>query len=174
MNLQSKVARTPNVAIFCRNHRDYLKRAIELEAENPGRLITFRACTIWKSAEVALDVHGERKIYFVPVGGKELVEYEAILKKVLLHPVRNTKATEELLEKCLPEIRDEALFEEFGLLAQTLYVITHCRKLDFPFPYTALTKLSDEKKIKANYSYSYAIVYEYCPKCEKSPCMCSN
>lgn len=174
MNIQSKVIRTPNVAIFCRNHQKYLESAIKIEAETPGRPVTFRASTIWKSAEVALNAHGERKIYFVTIGGVESVEYEANLKKILLHPLINDKETIKLLNYCPPETIEEDLWEKFNLTVRTLYVISQCRKLDTPFPFTALTKLSDEKKIDVNFKYSYSIVYEYYPKCGKSPCDCSD
>ena len=92
----------------------------------------------------------------------------------MLHPEPNTKATEELLENCLPETRDEGLWEQYGEVVRTLYVISHCQKIASPFPYTALTKLSDGLRIDENYGYSYALVYEYCPKCESSPCRCSS
>jgi len=174
MSLQAKVAQAPNVAIFCRNHPKYLEHAAKIGAGTPENPITFRASTVWKSGEVAVNVHGPRKIYFVPVGGKGLVEYEATLEKVVLHPEPNTKATEELLENCLPETRDEGLWEQYGEVVRTLYVISHCQKIASPFPYTALTKLSDGLRIDENYGYSYALVYEYCPKCESSPCRCSS
>ena len=72
----------------------------------------------------------------------------------------------------LDNLKGKYSAEKYDLVVRTLYVITHCRKLDIPFPYTALTKLSNEKKINTNYGYSYALVYEYCIKCGKSPCMC--
>lgn len=165
MSLQAKVAQASNAAIFCRNHPEYLERAVEIGAETPERLITFRASTVWKSGAVAVDVHGPRKIYFVPVGGKGLVEYEATLEKVVLHPAElNTEAREALLENCLPETFDEGLWEKYGSMVRTLYLISHCQKLASPFPYTVLTKLSDGLRIDENYGYSYALVYEYCPK----------
>lgn len=174
MSLQAKVARTPNVAIFCRNHPEYLEHAAKIGAETPGKPITFRASTVWKSGEVAVDVHGPRKIYFVPVGGTVLIEYEATLEKVVLHPEPSARATKELLENCLPETRDEGLWEQYGEAVRTLYVISHCRELATPFSYTALTKLSNGLRIDENYGYSYSVVYEYCSKCKKSPCRCSN
>jgi len=174
MNLQTKVAQTPNVAIFCRNHSEYLEHAAKIGAETPERPITFRASTVWKSGEVAIDVHGPRKIYFVPVGGKGLVEYKATLEEVVLRPEPNTRAAEEILENCLPETRGEGLWEQYGEVVRTLYVISHCQKLTSPFPYTSLTKLSNGLRIDENYGYSYALIYEYCLKCESSPCRCSS
>jgi len=172
MTLQRRVGQTPKTALFCRNHREYLEHAAEIGAQNPEKPITFRASTTWKSAQIAVGVHGPRRIYLVPIGGQGLVEYQATLEEVELYPEPNTRVTQELLENCLPETRDEGLWEEYGETVRTLYVISHCRRLASPFPFTALTKLFDSKPIDRNYGYSYAICYEYCPRCESSPCGC--
>ena len=174
MNLQVKVAKNSNVAIFCRNHPEYLERASKIGAETPEQPITFRARKVWKSGKAAIDIHGPRKIYFVPVGGGELVEYEAILDEVVLYPEFNTKATQALLENSLPETRGEGLWEQYGGKARTLYVISHCQQLAVPFPYTALTKVDNGLPVHKNYGYSYSVVYEYCSECKSSPCRCSN
>ena len=171
MSLEVKVAQTPNVAVFCRNHRPYLEEAAK---KPPEQLITFRASTVWKSGKAAVDAHGSRRIYFVPIGGERLVEYEATLEEVVLYPSPDAKATKALLENCLDSTREEGLWEQYGETVRTLYVISHCHRLTTPFPYTALTKLSNGLRIDENYGYSYSVVYEYCPKCESSPCRCSS
>lgn len=172
INPQVKAAKATNVAIFCRNHPKYLEEAARIGAKTPEKPITFRASTVWKSGEVAVDVHGPRKIYFVPVGGQELVQYEATLEQVELHPDPNTEATKKLLANCLDSTRNEGLWEQYGKTVRTLYVISHCQKVVSPFPYTMLTKLSDGLHIDKNYRYSYTLVYEYCPECGSSPCRC--
>ena len=160
MSKQERVSLYPNTAIFCRNHRRYLERAAEISVDEPSRAITFRATTVWKSGKDAVDVHGPRKMYIAPVGGEGLVEYEATLEKVLLHPERGARATEELLDASLPEIRDEGLWEGEQKPVRTLFAISHCRRLARPFPYTELRKLSDGLPIHKNYGYSYSLVQE--------------
>jgi hypothetical protein len=173
MDLQKKVARTSNVAVFCRNYPELLEHAAKIGAEIPEQLITFRANTVWKSAKAAVDVHGPRKIYFVPVEGQGLVQYEATLDKVVLYPDPSARETQELLNNCLPETREEGLWEQYSGL-RTLYVISHCRRLPVPFAYTLLRKLSDRLPISEGYGYSYSVVYEYCPECGGSPCRCAK
>jgi hypothetical protein len=161
MTLQAKVKKHPRCAIFSRNYTSHLKEAVNECKDNPERLITFRASIPWKSAQIAVNIHGPRKIYFAPVDGKGLVMYEAVLEQVELNPEPNTKATEKLLENSLPSIRHEGLWEKDGKIwAKTLYVISHCQKIPSPFHITELKKLADDKQIDENFNYSYAIVYQ--------------
>jgi hypothetical protein len=156
-DLRAKINEISNVAVFCRNHLKYLEKAAE---EDPEKPITFRSGTIWRSAEYVLKRYGSCKIYFVPIG-KNLVEYEATLREVLLNPKRGEAKTEELLRNCLEETHNEGLWEKYGEKVRTLYVIHGCRKIKSPFPFTALKKVSDDQNISKKYGYSYAIVYEY-------------
>ena len=174
MNLKTKAARLPNVAVFSRNHRHYLEEAACIGAENPECLITFRASKAWISAKVALERFGPREVYFVPIGAGTLVEYEAKLERVLLFPKQGTRETEEMLKYCPPSTRNEGLWEKFGEKVNTLYAISHCYKPASPFPFTALSKVSDDTRIDRNYGYSYALVYRYCRRCAESPCRCAK
>ncbi len=169
MSLQADVTQVPNVAIFCQNHPVYLEHAAKIGAKAPAQPITFRTSALWKSGQAALEAHGPRKIYFAPKDDP-WIAYEATLEQVALHPEPNTPTTEALLANCLPETRDQGLWEQYGETVRTLYVISGCQKLPSPFAYTQLTKLSDGAPIDEGYSYGYVLVYEYCPRCEHSPC----
>jgi hypothetical protein len=173
MNLSDKVTETPDVAILCRSHPVYLAHAAKIGELHPERRITFRTGVPWRSGEVALEVHGPRTLYLLPEG-EEMVEYEARLEEVLLDPVAGSPQTQALLEMCLPETRDQGLWEQYGEAVRTLYVLSHCRPIAEPFPYTALIKLSDDAAIDPNYRYGYVLVYEYCPTCRNSPCHCGG
>lgn len=159
MDLQAKIKVTPNCAVFTRNYQQHLEDAIE---KNPRQPITFRSYLKWTSAELAVKTHGFCKIYFVP-GEEKLVKYEAILEEVLLEPQPDSPKTKELLANCLESTHEEGLWEkengEVGV--QTLYVISHCRKLTSPFMQTELIKLSDDRPIDENFIRSYALVYEW-------------
>ena len=159
MSLQMKVAQTPDVAILCQNHRIYLEHAAKIGAKEPEKRIAFRTSAVWKSGEAALEAHGPRTVYLVP-GDGGLVEYVAVLEEVLVHPQAGDEATEELLAHCLPETQDQGLWEDHDEQVRTLYVLSHCRWVEKPFPYTELTKLSDGERVDENYSYGYVLVYE--------------
>jgi len=172
MSLQTKVVENSNVAVLCQNHRIYLEHAAKIGAQNPDQPITFRTSALWKSGKAGVDAHGSMTIYFAPSAEGDVVAYEAVLEEVLLEPSADDPTTQELLENCLPETQDQGLWEEYGDKVRTLYVISGCRWIDPPFPYTKLTKLSDGTPVDENYNYGYTLVYEYCPKCESSPCTC--
>jgi len=156
--LQTKIRRNPKVAVFSRNHPEYLSSAAEVSTQHPEKLITFRASTSWKSAQTALKYRGSLPVYFVPIGQENLVKYEATLHTVLLNPKQGEEDTEKLLAFCLPETSAEGLWKGE---VNTLYVIRQCRKLPNPFPMTALVKVSDDEPISERYGYSYSVVYEY-------------
>lgn len=106
MSSPAKIAQTPNVAIFTRDLLEFLEGTAKKE---PHQLVTFRAGNVWRGAKDAVDVHGPRKIYFAPMGGKGLVEYEAVLEKVVLHPEPNTNVGNEAKVyhfKCFPVLSE--------------------------------------------------------------------
>jgi hypothetical protein len=160
MSLSSKVKKYSNVAVFARNWPHYLKKAAEIALSSPNQPVTFRAQTIWKSAENAISAHGPRKIYFSPNGSEGIVEYEAILEQVALYPGLNTQATKELLDNCLTSTSQEGLW---GGSVKTLYVISHCTKLEEQeqFPQSELKKVSDGQHISEGYTRAYVIVFEH-------------
>jgi hypothetical protein len=159
MSLQTKVIENPNAAILCQNHPVYLAHAAKIGDKFPDRRITFRTSALWRSGEKALD-SGPRTIYFVPEGELE-VRYQGRLEAVYLHPSMDDPRTQELLELCLPETRDQGLWEQYDEKVRTLYVVSHCRALDDPFPYTALIKISDDTPVSENYTYGYVLVHEH-------------
>jgi hypothetical protein len=161
MDLQTKVEQTPDVAVLCQNHRIYLEHAAKIGDREPGRTIAFRATDIWRSGQVALQAHGPRKIYLVPDDALE-VEYEATLQRLLLNPAADDPQTKEFLRHCLPETQDQGLWEQYGDQVRTLYMISHCQWIASPFPFTALTKLSDGQRVGDNYNYGYVLVHEIC------------
>jgi hypothetical protein len=172
MSLQTKIVKTPNAAILCQNHRIYLEHAAKIGAKNPEQRITFRTSALWKSGQAGLEAHGPLKIYFTPSTEGDIVAYEARLEEVLLEPEADDPATQALLAHCLPETSDQGLWEEYENKVRSLYVISHCKWVEPPFSYTDLTKLSDGKPVDESYTSGYAIVYEYCSRCESSPCTC--
>jgi hypothetical protein len=158
MSLQTKVVENPNAAILCQNHPIYLAHAAKIGDKFPDRRITFRTSALWRSGEKAVG-QGPRTIYFAPEGDVQ-VQYEGLLEDVLLEPSPDDPRTQELLEQCLPETRDQGLWERYGEKVRTLYVVSHCRELDSPFPYTDLIKISDGTPVSENYTYGYVLVYE--------------
>jgi hypothetical protein len=173
MSLINKAEETRDIAILCQNHRIYLEHAAKITDRYPERRITFRATDTWRSGQTALRAHGPRTIYLAPNDG-DMVEYEARLEQIKLEPEREEGETEALLAKCLPETQDQGLWEQYGDRVRTLYVISNCRRIAAPFPYTRLVKLSDEEPVDEHYNYGYVLVHEYCTVCEQSPCQCDR
>ena len=167
--LAAKAYHTKNAAVFSRNHRKYLQGAVQVGVENRTREITFRGRTAWKSAAAAVAGKGPRPLYYAVVDEGPLVRYEALLCQVAVDP--GPALMRELLELCLESTQDEGMWD--GTVS-TLYTISGCHKLAEPFPFTALTKLSDGCHLAGNFGYSYAIVLAYCHRCRHSPCLCGS
>jgi hypothetical protein len=147
------------VAIFSRNHREYLEEAATIGAREQSAPVVFRARANWVTAEREIGRLGPLPIYFAPIGGAGQVEYVAELSDVLLDPVEGTQETDEWLDRALRTTGSEGLWGEPGERpVSTLYEIRSCRRLKHPFPFTRLVKLSDGKPISADYGYSYSIV----------------
>lgn len=144
---------TEDIAIFSRNHRNYL------EAASRRKRTTFRASKPWSTAEQAVKRSGPRPIYIVPIGSEE-VEYEARLIDVRLRPDERDPETQRLLAMCLSETLDEGLWPDKAGNpgVRTLYVIGDCRKLKQSFPFTRLKKRADRRPLDAGFRYDYAIV----------------
>jgi hypothetical protein len=148
-------SRLESVAVFARNHREYLDEAA---SRDPSVTTVFRAKAAWTTAERAVSKAGSIPIYLAAVGGAGKVEYAAELCGVLLDPVKGAPETDKWLSRVLPSTASEGLWEEDDRPVITLYAIRACRKLKKPFPMTKLVKLSDRKPISANYGYSYSVV----------------
>lgn len=160
MSLKSKIKNNKKIAVFTRNHRKYLEAATSRNEVRPERFTTFRSALRWVNAHLANTKHGAITIYFAPVGGDKGVEYEAILHQIYLDPVAGNTETQEVLAPELESTREEGLWEQYEKPVKTLYVISHCHRLEKPFPISALIKVTDDKTISENYGYSYSLVYE--------------
>ncbi|MBP8257217.1 MAG: HNH endonuclease [Opitutaceae bacterium] len=146
------------VAAFARNHRQYLEDAAAAGAADPSRLITFRSSKSWRRIKQALDEQDTAEIYFAPIGGAGNVEYEAVLKALVLKPKKGEPETEAALAWALPKTSEEGLWESDEGKVRTLYLVSHCRRLTDPYPTTELVKVSDQTPISADYGYSYVPV----------------
>lgn len=143
-------------AIFDRNHRKYLEKALAISQNNPSRLITFRSKKHWRKAKDALDERQLPEIYLAATGPNGLIEYTAILKEVVLNPTAGEQETDAALRSVLPETEEEGLWDGE---VRTLYSISHCSKINPPIPQTSLRKLSDGAHIADNYGYGYVPVH---------------
>ncbi len=78
-----------------------------------------------------------------------------------MYPEFNLQTAQDLLQYCTQSTRGEGLWEKAEKVGvKTLYVISNCQKLRSPFLFTGLRKLIDASPIDANFSRSYALVYE--------------
>lgn len=146
------------VAVFTRNHRNYLEEAADISTQDPRAVIVFRARSKWVTALREIPAGGSLPIYMAAIGGAGEVEYEAELCDGQIEPRRGDPKTEVLLALVLKSTKDEGLWEKYGKTVETLYAIRACRRRSRPFPITSLVKLADGKPISANYAYSYALV----------------
>lgn len=140
------------MAVFSRNHREYLDDAATTDPSTP---IVFRAQKRWTTVELEIGRRGVLPIYLSAVGAAGQVEYEAELCNVLLDPIAGSPEADEWLARVLPSTASEGLWDP---PARTLYEMRACRRLKEPFPLTRLVKLSDGKPISADYGYSYVVV----------------
>ena len=62
---------------------------------------------VWKSAKLAVDTHGPRPIYFVPVDEPLKVRYIATLEQVVIRPAKDAPTTKALLNKMVPSAQNE-------------------------------------------------------------------
>lgn len=159
MSLRGKIKNHQNIAVFTRNHLKYIEAAVARNQVRPERFTTFRSAVKWSNAHLANSEYGAIPIYFAPIGSDKGVEYEALLHQIYLDPVAEQPDTIEILALELESTRNEGLWEQYDKPVKTLYVISHCKPLDNPFPITNLIKLGDEKPISENYGYSYSIVF---------------
>ncbi len=141
-----------NLAIFSRNYRKYLNEAARKGHNEP---VTFRSKLRWVTAEKAIKASGPCRIYFAEQDTSSRITYAAELMEVQIGPSLMNPRTKRLLRHELDSTRGEQLW---GDTAQTLYVISNCRKLKRPFAQAKLRKANDGKPLDANYIRSYALV----------------
>lgn len=158
MSIASTISRGDDIAIFTRNHPEYIEEACTECKKNPARRITFRAGLRWVAAANALEVHRPNPLdlYIAPIGTKGVVEFIAKLHSVLLDPEPKQPRTKELLALELDSTKGEDLWHDS---VATLYVIGNCQKLKRPFDMNELVKVSDKISLSVDYAYSYSIVY---------------
>jgi hypothetical protein len=147
-----------HVAVFARNHRQYLDEAVALCRQNPQRPVTFRAAGVWRSAEGAVSGGATPvPIYIAAVGGAG-IEYVGELCEVQTHPFRGDTQTEHLLELVTPSTKQEGLWERGPRPVRTLYAIKGCRKLRTPVRLSTLSKAADGTQLDDGYQHGYALV----------------
>ncbi|WP_020683329.1 HNH endonuclease [Marinobacterium rhizophilum] len=146
------------VAVFVRNHVQYLDRACEISANDPSRPVTFRSSKKWVTAKKALDEQVVIRAYLSPTGSDGQVIYSAIIKNIVLDPHKGDEDTDRSLAKQLPETVNEDLWSQDDGPVKTLYEVSHCKRLSSSFSMTQLRKASDGKPISENYGYSYVPV----------------
>ena len=164
MSIEAKVKRNPNVAVLCRNHENLLKEAIAISAYDPSEKIVFRESKPWKSAKLAVDTHGPRPIYFVPVGEPLSVRYVATLEQVVVRPAKDAPTTTELLNKRVPSAKSEDWWPVGRKpKAKTIYVVSNCRELEKEkqFPFTDLELFESDRPVDPGFIRSYAIVHKH-------------
>lgn len=153
------------VAVFARNHSEYLEYAAERAERHSDELVTFRSKKIWAGAKRAREEQGRVSIYFAVIGKPE-VRFKAILQDVLTQPQTGSAASQRLLAFTPPGTDAEALW---GNEARTLYAISSCYKLEQPFPLSHLHKAHDHTPLSTDYKYSYALVEEIEPYIRDGP-----
>ncbi len=82
----------------------------QIVEESPSSLVTLRSSKVWAAAKKAVDVQEVARLYLAPIGGDGKVEYEAVLKEVVLQPKLGDIVTEQALKRQLPETVDESLW----------------------------------------------------------------
>ena len=158
MSIRDKLNTGVNFAVFARNHHSHLRDALRMSREAPERLITFRAARKWAAAAAALAFRKPLPLSIAPIGDRGMVEYVADLQEIVLTPRSSDPATVRLLAFTTSTTNGEGLWERYGTHLQTLYAASNCRTVT-PFPMTSLIKVADGEAIKADYRYSYSIVY---------------
>lgn len=149
MRLTASSKQPIDLAVFCRNHPEYLIRAEAL-----SRVVTFRASQRWASAARRLQQDGPRPIYFAAIGEGQDIAYVAELVDLELDPTDADVRTRHLLDLCLEATKGEGLWDG---RVKTLYAIRNCRSQHIPL--ARLVKISDGQPISPLFNYSYALVH---------------
>lgn len=148
------------IAVFARNHKEFLEKALQQSFNEPNRQITFRSAVRWVRAKTALDIQGIVHVYLAPIGSDSMVEYKANLKLVVLDPSPHDPRAIEALNHELEETASEGLWSDDTSPAKTLYCVSNFCRLQSPLKISQLLKASDEKPISNNYNYSYLPILE--------------
>lgn len=147
---------TERIAVFARNHLQYLEFAAAVAESDAERWVTFRSKKSWAGAGKALLKQGRVAVFFAVVG-EQTVQFKANLQEVLLQPRAEDQSAQRLLRLAPPATEREGLW---GNEVETLYAISGCFRLESPFPLSRLLKASDHSPLSADFRYSYALADE--------------
>jgi hypothetical protein len=151
------------IAVFARNHLQYLEYAAAEAQADSERRVTFRSRKPWSAAKRAHDdVASGRIAVFFAVVGQPFVQFKATLQEVHLRPYADDPEAQRLIRLVPPETAAEGLWEEGH---GTLYAISGCYRLDSSRPLSDFRKAADNAPLSLDFKYSYAIVYE--PVCDR-------
>ncbi len=137
------------IAVFARNHEDYLNRACAIANKDSSELVTFQSKKLWVKAKKALDEQETLRIYLAPTGSDGKIKYEATVKAIALKPVEDAPLLKHRLTETVSE----------GLWGKTLYALSHCQPCPERNP-SALRKEKDGTALSDDFKYSYALVRE--------------
>jgi hypothetical protein len=145
-------------AVFTRNHQVHLDDALVVCSQDPTRPVTFRAATVWATAERTVSTTGPVPLYIAAIGHDRGVEFVAELIEIQTRPSKGDSTTKRLLGYSTNSTRHEGLWEQYNKTVRTLYVMRGLRRLAKPFPLSALTRALDERPLSDRFQYSYALV----------------
>lgn len=152
---KTAITNVDGVGVFTRGYPDQLKEANQRDVD---ALTTFRSKKKWRAVENALKWRDDDiRVYFCPIGENE-IHYTAVLDGLLINPEAGTDVAEEFLETDLEIHREhnDGLWEQWGGV-NTLYRVSQFQKIEDPFSFTKLRKVSDGENIDPDYGYSYSL-----------------
>lgn len=140
-----------NPAIFTRNFPSRLEDAVNLQK------VTHRANKPWRSAEIGINHHGQLPVYIKSRGVDEnVVTHVGTIEDVVVYPDENPEKEEQLSEY----VAGRDTWDEHFNGADTLYLLSDCRVVDDPFPFTELRKIVNGEPLPSSYSRQPAYVYQ--------------
>lgn len=146
--LQRKVRQQSNVAILSKNFADRLDELVESDS------ITHRSGKELKSAESAVDAHGQLPIYY---RSGDTVTHIGIITDIIINPNPDSASAKKFRE----HISKADTYSEYNdELDTTTYIVKHGKKLDEPFSMTQLKKVSDSEPVDENFWRSPAYVFQ--------------
>ena len=146
--LQAKIQRRTDAAVLASNYEARLEELVSNDA------VTHRSGKEWKSAKAGFDAHGRLPIYYRQEG---MVTHTGYISDIVLNPDENVEKAREFIE----HITEDDTYEEFNdRLDTTTFLVTDGKRLENPFPQSALGKLSDGSPISENYSRQPAHVVQ--------------
>lgn len=140
-----------NPAVFTRNFHVRLDDAVRLEK------VTHRANKPWRSAQVGIERHGELPIYIKSRDEeRNVVTHVGILEDIVVYPADNPEKADQLRNY----VADRDTWSEHFDGADTLYLLSDCKELEDPFPFTKLRKIVNGEPLPSSYSRQPAYVYQ--------------